>query len=91
VIPRRGDHERHEVQDDEHEGKQLNHGTNVHQSRFRASQPIVALRSTLLSSAIEEMLLRLPGLELAGDVRTLRSHFIDGVKSIPVRFTPQST
>jgi cytochrome P450 len=37
----------------------------------------------------EELLKRLPDVELAGPVRTLRSHFIDGVKSIPVRFTPE--
>ena len=34
----------------------------------------------------EELLRRLPGIELAGDVRMLRSHFIDGIKSIPIRF-----
>ena len=38
----------------------------------------------------EELLRRLPDLERCGDVRMLRSHFIDGIKSIPVRFTPES-
>jgi len=38
----------------------------------------------------EALLARLPDIELAGDVRWLRSHFIDGIKSIPVRFTPES-
>jgi cytochrome P450 len=38
----------------------------------------------------EELLRRLPDIELAGEVRMLRSHFIDGIKSIPVRFTPEA-
>ncbi len=38
----------------------------------------------------EELLQRLPDIELAGEIRTLRSHFIDGIKSIPVKFTPES-
>ncbi len=38
----------------------------------------------------EELLRRLPDMELAGPVRMLRSHFIDGIKSIPVRYTPES-
>ena len=38
----------------------------------------------------EEILRRLPDIELAGDVRTLRSHFINGIKSIPVCFTPEA-
>lgn len=37
----------------------------------------------------EELLRRLPDIELAGEVRMLRSHFIDGIKSIPVSFTPE--
>jgi len=37
----------------------------------------------------EELLRRLPDLELAGPVRRLRSNFINGFKSIPVRFTPE--
>jgi cytochrome P450 len=37
----------------------------------------------------EHLLRRLPDLELDGEVRYLRSHFIDGVKSMPVRFTPE--
>jgi cholest-4-en-3-one 26-monooxygenase len=36
----------------------------------------------------ERLLSRLPDMELAGPVRTLRSHFIDGIKSMPVEFTP---
>ncbi len=38
----------------------------------------------------EELLQRLPDIKLAGEIRTLRSHFIDGIKSIPVKFTPES-
>jgi cytochrome P450 len=38
----------------------------------------------------EELLRRLPDIELAGDVAMLRSHFIDGIKSIPVKFTPEN-
>jgi cytochrome P450 len=38
----------------------------------------------------EELLRRLPDLEVAGEIRWLRSHFIDGIKSIPVRFGPES-
>jgi cytochrome P450 len=35
-----------------------------------------------------EVLTRLPDIELAGPVRRLRSNFINGVKTMPVRFTP---
>ena len=38
----------------------------------------------------EELLRRLPDLELAGEVRRLRSNFINGIKSMPVRFTPEA-
>ena len=37
----------------------------------------------------EEILKRLPDIELAGPVRRLRSNFINGFKEIPVRFTPE--
>jgi len=36
----------------------------------------------------EELLRRLPDLELAGPVERLRSNFINGIKRMPVRFTP---
>ena len=36
-----------------------------------------------------ELLSRLPDIQLAGEVRLLRSNFIDGIKSMPVRFTPE--
>jgi cholest-4-en-3-one 26-monooxygenase len=37
----------------------------------------------------EELLKRLPDLELAGDVSRLRSNFINGIKTMPVRYTPE--
>ena len=37
----------------------------------------------------EELLRRLPDLEPDGDVRRLQSAFINGVKEMPVRFTPE--
>ena len=37
----------------------------------------------------EELLPRLPDVELAGRVRQLRSNFINGIKSMLVRFTPE--
>lgn len=37
----------------------------------------------------EEILSRLPDMELAGPPRRLRSNFISGIKSMPVRFTPE--
>jgi cholest-4-en-3-one 26-monooxygenase len=36
----------------------------------------------------EELLARIPDIELDGNVRRLRSNFINGVKEIPVRYTP---
>jgi cholest-4-en-3-one 26-monooxygenase len=38
----------------------------------------------------EELLRRLPDIELNGSVRRLRSNFIAGIKAMPVRFTPES-
>jgi cholest-4-en-3-one 26-monooxygenase len=37
----------------------------------------------------EELLKRLPDVELAGPIRRLRSNFINGIKSMPVRFTSE--
>jgi cytochrome P450 len=36
----------------------------------------------------QELLRRLPDIELAGPVERLRSYFISGIKTMPVRFTP---
>ncbi|MGZ4729192.1 MAG: cytochrome P450 [Acidimicrobiales bacterium] len=41
-----------------------------------------------IKAMIREVVERMPDLELAGDVRRLRSDFINGIKSMPVRFTP---
>ena len=38
----------------------------------------------------ELLLRRLPDIELAGPVRYLHSHFINGIKSMPVKFTAES-
>jgi cholest-4-en-3-one 26-monooxygenase len=37
----------------------------------------------------DEILRRLPDMELAGPARRLRSNFINGIKSMPVRFSPE--
>jgi cholest-4-en-3-one 26-monooxygenase len=42
-----------------------------------------------IRAIFEELARRLPDIELAGPVRRLRSNFINGYKSIPVRFTPE--
>ena len=39
----------------------------------------------------EHLLRRLPDIEPAGPVENLRSHFIDGVKHMPVQFTPETS
>jgi len=41
-----------------------------------------------LQIIFEEILTRLPDIDLAGPLRRLRSNFIDGIKEMPVRFTP---
>lgn len=38
---------------------------------------------------LEEVLRRLPDMELTGPPRRLRSNFINGIKHLPVRFTPE--
>jgi hypothetical protein len=38
----------------------------------------------------EELLKRLPDIGLDGDPRLLRSHSIDGVKAMPVSYTPEA-
>ncbi len=37
---------------------------------------------------IEEVLARLPDMEIDGEVSRLRSHFVAGIKHLPVKFTP---
>jgi cholest-4-en-3-one 26-monooxygenase len=41
-----------------------------------------------IRTMFEEVLDRLPDIELAGDVQRLRSNFINGIKHMPVKFTP---
>jgi cytochrome P450 len=36
----------------------------------------------------EELLKRIPDMEVAGEVERLRSNFINGIKHLPVSFTP---
>ena len=36
----------------------------------------------------EELMKRMPDIEQTGPARRLRSNFINGVKSLPVKFTP---
>jgi cholest-4-en-3-one 26-monooxygenase len=43
-----------------------------------------------LKLVFQELLGRLPDIELAGPVRRLRSNFVQGIKHMPVRFTPES-
>lgn len=43
-----------------------------------------------LNTIFRELLTRLPDIEIDGDVKRLHSNFIDGIKEMPVRFTPES-
>jgi cholest-4-en-3-one 26-monooxygenase len=43
-----------------------------------------------LNTIFHELLTRVPDMEFAGPVKRLRSNFIDGIKEMPVRFTPES-
>jgi cholest-4-en-3-one 26-monooxygenase len=43
-----------------------------------------------LNTIFHELLTRLPDIELDGAVKRLHSNFIDGIKEMPVRFTPES-
>lgn len=48
-----------------------------------------ALARLQLRELLRELLARMPDLEPAGPVVRLRSNFINGIKRMPVRFTPQ--
>lgn len=48
-----------------------------------------ALARLEIKIMFEELLRRLPDVELAGSVERLRSSFINGIKRMPVRFTPE--
>ena len=43
-----------------------------------------------IRAMFQQLLTRLPDIELDGEVSYMRSHFIDGIKHIPVRFTPEA-
>jgi cholest-4-en-3-one 26-monooxygenase len=43
-----------------------------------------------LQIVFREILIRLPDIQPAGEVRRLRSNFIDGINEMPVRFTPEA-
>jgi len=61
---------------------------------FGGSGPHFCLGASLARLEIrimfEELLTRLPDIELAGPVQRLRSNFINGIKHMPVRFTPEA-
>jgi len=42
-----------------------------------------------IRTMFEELLRRLPDIELAGPVERLRSNFLNGIKHMPVRFAPE--
>ncbi|MBX3026135.1 cytochrome P450 [bacterium] len=48
-----------------------------------------ALARLEIKVMFEELLRRLPDIDLAGPVERLRSSFINGIKRMPVRFTPE--
>lgn len=65
---------------------------NPHVS-FGAGGPHFCLGANLarmeMTVMYEELLRRLPDLQLAGEPERLQSHFINGIKHLPVTFTPQ--
>ena len=65
--------------------------TNNDHVTFGKGSPHFCLGNTLarleLRIMFEELLPRLAGIELAGDVRRVRSNFVNGIKSLPVSVT----
>jgi cholest-4-en-3-one 26-monooxygenase len=41
-----------------------------------------------IKAIMRQLVERLPDLELAGEARRLRSDFVNGIKTMPVTFTP---
>jgi cholest-4-en-3-one 26-monooxygenase len=41
-----------------------------------------------IRATMQQLVERLPDIELAGDVRRLRSDFVNGIKEMPIRYTP---
>jgi len=67
-----------------------NAGENVQPShRFWDRLLGASLARLELVIIFEELLRRLPDMQLAAPVRRLRSNFIDGIKEMRVRFTPE--
>ena len=68
------------------------HRQNVDHMTFGKGSPHLCLGNNLARLEIrlmfEELLPRLADIELAGDVRRVRSNFVNGVKSLPVTITP---
>ena len=76
--------------DDPH-GFDVGRSPNAHMA-FGGGGPHFCLGASLarleIQCMFEELLSRLPDIELAGPVDRLRSNFINGIKHMPVRFTP---
>jgi cytochrome P450 len=66
--------------------------TNVDHMTFGKGSPHLCLGNALARLEIrlmfEELLPRLGDIELAGDVRRIRSNFVNGIKRFPVKITP---
>jgi cytochrome P450 len=41
-----------------------------------------------ITSMFGELMRRMPGIELAGEVRRLRSNFVNAIKEMPITFEP---
>ena len=66
--------------------------TNVDHMTFGKGSPHLCLGNALARMEVrlmfEELLPRLADIELAGDVRRIRSNFVNGIKGFPVKITP---
>jgi cytochrome P450 len=66
--------------------------TNVDHMTFGKGSPHLCLGNALARLEIrlmfEELLPRIESIELAGDVKRIRSNFVNGIKRFPVRITP---
>ncbi|KAA1380595.1 cytochrome P450 [Aeromicrobium fastidiosum] len=68
--------------------------TNVDHMTFGKGSPHLCLGNALARMEIrlmfEELLPRLADIQVAGDVKRIRSNFVNGIKKFPVRITPAS-
>lgn len=66
--------------------------TNVDHMTFGKGSPHLCLGNNLARMEIrlmfEELLPRIGSIELAGDIRRVRSNFVNGIKAFPVKLTP---